>query len=536
MKSARRLLPLAAMGLLLALAPLISGCGGTEMAQPGMRSLNQQELTKLAQVRSAQELGEPSKKTSKPLSPTELESHGDSLVAQREWPAALFQYGRALSLCKEADRNRIRSKMGEIYLRMREPVQAEAAFRALKESEPHVARHHQGLGLALLAQGKLGPAEAELRRAVEMDPGLWKAQNALGLLYNRMGRPEQALPHLRAALNERPRLAILNNNLGVSYMLLNELDAAEASFRKALALDPNFKLAGNNLGLVQAKRGRWQEALTSFTMSEGKAGAHNNLGCLLYWHGHREAAAEQFDQAMESNPRYYPLAKRHLQQSRQEPGQMPGPSNSLRMGPRQAPGPSSRLRMGPPAIDIKPLPMPAARGKTAAVRTSGHAAKGVAVGRKSLGAEKHEAHLAKSARVGLDAIGHGGQGHPGRLVKGVAVGAGGDAGEGHGAQAVARGQLQGAFVASGQKLGVAGGPAIYRPYRMNHLLGPKLARGGDYRLSSWASPNLTALGHDSRTAGPVNGPVHPAAAAKLAVGGVDDGVHRLGGDVPFLEN
>ncbi len=523
MKKRTRLTTAAALGLSLALMLLASGCGGTEMAQPAMRSLTQGELTRLAEVRSAEELGAPrDQQKVKTPDAAELEAHGDQMVATGEWPAALFQYSRALTLCKEPARSRIRSKVGEIYLRLGEPVQAEATFRALKDAEPHVARHHQGLGMALLAQGKLGPAEAELRRAVEMDPGLWKAQNALGLVYNRLARPAEAVPHLRAALRERPRLAILHNNLGVSYLMMNELDAAEASFRKALALDPNSKLAYNNLGLVQGKRGRWQEAMTSFSQAEGKASAHNNLGCMLFWQGHHEAATEQFGQAVESNPRHYPLAQRHLEQSRQNP--------------RQVPGPSSSLELGAPVVELEPLPPPAEQSLAAAPPSSGHALQGVAVGRKGFAAEKHEANLVKGVRVGANALGHGGQGHPGRLFQGVAVGAGGDTGKGHGAQTVARSQLQRALVAGSQQLGVPRGSMIDRPYRMNHLLGPKLARGGNYSLSSWAAPNLTALGHDGRPAGPVNGPIHPAAAAKLAVGGVDDGINLLPGDIALVQN
>ena len=226
----------------------------------------------------------------------------------------MFQYHRALGLVPPADRQRLRAKTAEICLRARQFAQAETLFKDMTAKNPKRAAFWQGLGLAYMGQGKLDDAQGALQKAVSLKPALWKAQNALGVICNYRRLFGMALKRFDLALTYGPQRAELYNNRGMAYLLLGKENKATADFRRATALDPGFELAHNNLALVMAKEGRLKEALKYFSQGMGAAQAHNNLGCLLAWKGNYGKASEHFQTALNSRPRYYPLAGQHLAQ------------------------------------------------------------------------------------------------------------------------------------------------------------------------------------------------------------------------------
>ncbi len=297
----------------------LSGCSTTQTAA-GLRALKPHEAEELLALQAAR---------TKPAEghlitdPARVEAHADGLARQGQWSAALYQYGRALTLAEEADKPRLRAKVGEASLKAGMFAPAEAVFAELIKTSPREASLWQGLGLARFGQGQLDQARADLTQAVTLDPGLWRAQNALGIVHNRQGRPDQALPCFRAALQARPDLPAIYNNLALSHILRKDWPQAEVQLRQALRLAPDYALAANNLGLVLAKQGRDREALRAFAAAEGQAGAHNNLGVVLSWRGQYDQAAQQFRQAVESLPRFYPLADRHLEQVEERLGRPP---------------------------------------------------------------------------------------------------------------------------------------------------------------------------------------------------------------------
>jgi Flp pilus assembly protein TadD len=293
-----------ASGLLLA-----TGCASSQAVN--MRGLSRGEASELLALQAQRD--KPSE--AKPVTdPAQVEAIADHTAAQGNWAAAIQEYGRALSLAKDSDKPRLRAKSAELCLKSRMFAPAEALFADLAAGDPQNPVYLQGLGLARFAQDKLDEAQAELSKAVALSPQLWRAHNALGIIANRQRRPEQALVHFRLALALEPGLPALYNNRALSHMLLKDWPGAEESLRQALALDPQYGLAANNLGLVLAKQGRGPEALRAFEKGAGQAQAHNNLGVVLAQQGRFNQAAQQFRQAVETMPRYYPLAGRHLEQ------------------------------------------------------------------------------------------------------------------------------------------------------------------------------------------------------------------------------
>lgn len=528
-------------GLLLA-----AGCASSQAVN--MRGLTRGEARELLAVQAQRDQPADSQALN---DPARVEAIADQTAARGNWSAALQEYGRALSLASEADKPRLRAKSAQLCLSSHMFVPAETIFADLAAGEPQNPVYLQGLGLARFAQDKLDQARDDLTQAVALSPQLWRAHNALGIIANRQRRPGQALEHFQRALALEPRLPALYNNQALSYMLLKDWPQAEQSLRQALALDPRYALAANNLGLVLAKQGRAPEALRAFEKGAGPAQAHNNLGVVLAQQGHYNQAAAQFRQAVETMPRYYPLAGRHLEQvderlQNQPPAWSPGPVSSRpaqqewprverpglaapaaeegvrastvsfspqddsaplpsRRGPFRDPGynrpaaaePLSMTETPEPAgqsalLAPEPKPLPLAPTATAAqerrapaptpqlasldvksrtvrsttgrleprrsapvppaqpAQASRQVRQSLPVGFVGVVSEKDETHLVEGVAVGQDGLLHRLEGHPGRLAQGVAIGAGGEAGETHRAQRVVRGKIQGGDIGAGQ--------------------------------------------------------------------------------------
>lgn len=304
---------------IIAVALFCSGCA-TSQTTASVRSLKPSEAEELLALQAARQKpaeGEPV------MDPARIEAHADGVALRGEWSTALYQYGRALGLAAEADKPRLRAKLGECSLKAGMFVPAEGFFVELTQTTPRDAAAWQGLGLARFGQGKLEPATSDLTKAVALDGGLWRAHNALGIIANRQGQPDAAVVSFRAAIRLRPELPALYNNLGLAYMLKKDWSQAEASLRQALRLRPGYALAANNLGLVLARQGRSTDALRAFETAEGQARAHHNLGVVMTWQGDLARAADHFRQAVNSMPRYYPLADRHLEQVEEVLGRTP---------------------------------------------------------------------------------------------------------------------------------------------------------------------------------------------------------------------
>lgn len=245
-----------------------------------------------------------------------LEKHGDEMAASGQWMAALFEYSRALGLADRKDIPRLKAKMAWAALADRQFMQAESLCQELIKLGFKTPVAWQGLGLARMGQGRLEEARQALQKATALDPRLWKAHNALGVIHDRQRHPLQAMAAFRRAIALQPRSPALHNNLGLAYLLAGRLEQAAASFRQALRLNPGYQLALGNLALTLARQGRWDEARRAFGDAWGKAAAHNNLGCLLSWSGDQARARRELEQALESSPRFYSLARRHLEQVR----------------------------------------------------------------------------------------------------------------------------------------------------------------------------------------------------------------------------
>jgi Tfp pilus assembly protein PilF len=95
--------------------------------------------------------------------------------------------------------------LGVAYARLREPAQADLAFRKAVELNSSSAAARYNLGMTLLQQGKTSPGIQQLQVAVKLAPQSADMQYNLGTALLEAGRPKESLRHLEAAAAEMPR-------------------------------------------------------------------------------------------------------------------------------------------------------------------------------------------------------------------------------------------------------------------------------------------------------------------------------------------
>jgi tetratricopeptide (TPR) repeat protein len=244
----------------------------------------------------------------------EHEHAGDMDAQRRNFSLAGVHYGKALKA--DPTRNRVRFKLGQIFLQQGMFEPALTQFKDLRTSEPNSAPAHQGIGHVYLLQGKMREAEAALTKAIALDPSSWLSHNLLGLVHDQEQRHAEAIKAYKAALALHPREPGVLNNLGLAYALNGDHDAAIQAYERAVAAGSASPKLHNNLGVAYAHRQRYAAALESFRKATDEPRAYNNLGTVLFGMGNPKQAAACFERAIELNPQFYEKAVENLRQAR----------------------------------------------------------------------------------------------------------------------------------------------------------------------------------------------------------------------------
>ncbi|HTY77235.1 MAG TPA: tetratricopeptide repeat protein [Candidatus Bathyarchaeia archaeon] len=95
---------------------------------------------------------------------------GIALAQQGHFEDAIVAYKKALSFPTYTTPEVAYYNMGEAFIRLRKPQEAEEAFRAAIQLEPVMVAAHYGLGLALSQAGRKDDAKAAFRQARDLDP------------------------------------------------------------------------------------------------------------------------------------------------------------------------------------------------------------------------------------------------------------------------------------------------------------------------------------------------------------------------------
>jgi Flp pilus assembly protein TadD len=104
------------------------------------------------------------------MSPDFQHNLGISLAQQNRFEDAIAAYKKALTYPTYTTPEVAYYNMGEAYIRLGKPQEAQESFRAAIQLEPTMVAAHYGLGLALSQGGRRDEAKAAFRQARDLDP------------------------------------------------------------------------------------------------------------------------------------------------------------------------------------------------------------------------------------------------------------------------------------------------------------------------------------------------------------------------------
>ncbi|MEA1867387.1 MAG: tetratricopeptide repeat protein [Thermodesulfobacteriota bacterium] len=250
------------------------------------------------------------------LTAEEYEKLGDQYLQQGNMDESFIQYNKTLEL--NPGQNRVRYKVGLLFLKRDLPNEALKQFQKILEKDTGHAPAYEGRGQAFMQKGKYDEAEKNFQKALQLNLDLWLSHNGLGMIYDRKLRFYHAIAHYKAAINIKPDQYILLNNLGMSYYLNGEYKKSAETLLKAIEAgsDPKNAKVYNNLGLVLGKLDRYEEALEAFKKAGDRPAAYNNLGYCYFLQGKYEEAIAVFEKAIDIKPSFYPSANKNLKMAK----------------------------------------------------------------------------------------------------------------------------------------------------------------------------------------------------------------------------
>jgi tetratricopeptide (TPR) repeat protein len=234
---------------------------------------------------------------------------GDLAWREGKLELAVFLYVQALAF--DATSAEPLFKIGAVHEQLGNRELAETAYQLGLDRQPGHAVATERLGLLYLQDGRTDEAAALFKRAIELDPKRWRSHNGLGVVADRHGDFRSAIEHYDRALEIEPGAAAVLNNRGYSRYLAGDLAGAESDLKAAIRLGAGAG-AWTNLGKVQAKQGRYPEALESLTREMDIAHAYNLLGEGAMENGDYSRAVRYFESAISAAPRYFEAAQRNL--------------------------------------------------------------------------------------------------------------------------------------------------------------------------------------------------------------------------------
>jgi tetratricopeptide (TPR) repeat protein len=243
-------------------------------------------LAEVARLRKRAKLAEDWLKKALSIAPDDAQvqlAWGRYQYAARRLPQAEASFKRA----RELDPKSVAAHLdlGELYLTgMGRPKEAEAQFREAIRLRPDHGGAHNGLGMALAAQGQVASAAAEFEEAARLAPDNPLPLHALGRLHLARGDADKALAAYDRALKLRSDFAPALLERGDAYLLKKQPDKAAADYLRVTKLLPKNATAHFKLGMLYQAQNRPHEALAAYRAAIDAnaryALAYNNLAWL----------------------------------------------------------------------------------------------------------------------------------------------------------------------------------------------------------------------------------------------------------------
>lgn len=169
---------------------------------------------------------------------------------------------------------------------------------------------------ACMEVNDLDAARRDLEDAVALAPDWAAARFEMGKLFLRLDDMEQAAAAFQAACDRLPAFGPAWANLGATLGELDRTEAALAAFERALADDPDSPQAVNNVGVVSRELGRLAESEAAFrrvtALAPEMAFGYYNLGHTLFLRGRYQAALSAYTMGRARDPESNPVQATRL--------------------------------------------------------------------------------------------------------------------------------------------------------------------------------------------------------------------------------
>jgi tetratricopeptide (TPR) repeat protein len=174
---------------------------------------------------------------------------------------------------------------------------------------PNKARTYNGLGLALLQEGRLEEASQYFQQAITLKPKDGQAYLNLGYVYSLQGDYGKAIEYYEMAipLLNATFLPDAYNNLGVVYLEQRRMEEAKKCFLKAMEIRPHDPRPYCNLGAYHEKKGELDPAIhfyeTSAKLAPEIPTPHGALSILYERKGWKEKSKEAYHKFLKNSAR-----------------------------------------------------------------------------------------------------------------------------------------------------------------------------------------------------------------------------------------
>jgi cellulose synthase operon protein C len=192
-----------------------------------------------------------------------------TVLVARNRPAEALPLLDSLAVSDDGARQSLLAMMGQASLQLGDVGKAVAYFRQGNEQFPGNPLFELGLGLTLLAEGRVDEAEQLIRRARGEQADAARAAFE-AILLMRKGQPAAARTAAAASVERFPDAAWSHNLLGSVLLAVGDFPAARASLVTAVRLDPDDSTALSNLARVEqllnnrdAARDAWRRILAT---------------------------------------------------------------------------------------------------------------------------------------------------------------------------------------------------------------------------------------------------------------------------------
>jgi tetratricopeptide (TPR) repeat protein len=182
------------------------------------------------------------------------------------------------------------------------------ALRVTKNNNNNKYLAHNGLALALFAEGRIDQAFIHYNEAIRLKPDNARLYNYRARAYTKLGQYQHAFEDYNEAIRLKPDYANGYNDRGNAYTEIGQYQRALQDYNEAIRLNPNYEVLYNNRGLDYTKLGQYQRAVEDYNeairLRLNYADAYNNRATAYVNMGQYQLAINDYNKAITVKPDY----------------------------------------------------------------------------------------------------------------------------------------------------------------------------------------------------------------------------------------